>query len=1154
MRIPSLFIGCALLAVSASAGPQPPGYDPLGGVMVPPGISIPVSEQRFPRTDNIERYIRALNFLPDPSPWIQSNRRYGTSLFGSTHYDLLVVPCQVQGYGFDENQRMGMTIALAMAIEKRTGKMVAPPLIVEKSLGQGKRTFELSDVRDLARQLAVREIVWCYAGHELEKRMLVSIAVTDSKEDPRTSEQSKSNTEFPFSDTKLPAEMFVSKLPAMLSDLHLAIKARPTAGQTTGKQTFAIPQSLGALAHRATELESVSRAYDLLLLGAFHPLTEAGTDTRTPLKAIAAVAALPDHDPAKKLIRARAFFRLGWRPAALDSLGDLGTPEAVALRYALNGHLPNLTKAVQSVSEPIPRLLALLDLAALEAAYRGGRAPVTDATRKAVAQVLGDARDFKYLADLLLDQYDDWRVPSNIGLKKILDDIAPIPGYTADSIAAKSELLPQRGAGDADVELSVLRHRNMLREMPGVFSTWEFRTDGVDVPDILDMLVARSEVNLLARLYFFNVVQASPAKAEQIALAYEEGLAGHPFFEIARARIGLNLLPTLPDERKRHQLSRHARARVNALYHAQHLMQNQLLAKGVHDLHQLLPRSSKTAPQDEWTTLELAERAMIGVFRMDYPPRPYFWQSRSFMDIGVRAQLQKSAVDYTTADFSLLRQLLDEERDEARREQLYRENHHRFVGSSTRAEYDARRSVRSDLNPRLAALQEQLKKDPKRWEIRWRYGLALIYEGQIAEASAMFQAYPPFTSHKQGDPLVEVSNQAYAAGSLFYWLGELEAARRLYEISAQLDTGSEGSITSAARLQILDGNYHAATQLALVRGRRYQSVYALRDYLSFLHVLGYGSEAWSGFNALKSQFENPQLWASVLVGHQRDGTTLDEIGKWLRQPHIRSIVRGSVNFAANHAILANVVDRQPHPGMVDLVKEIDRLPRAFAHTYQRGLTPLIVFADAYRKIRAKDHEGAFALLKREYRYFSGSGESFILPYYAYAAAKIGQSDALGLEKIERSFYEMFDVSLAKAFVHGLAGNHSAAVGFLASAFRSRPHTDERPIFTEYQYAQACQWLFEDTGHEEYRRLALDWAHKHQRIQPQIAWAYAMEANLTTDRQQRIRALGIARYLDRYSESIARFANTPEAAEADAWFGRDNPFRERQEKAAAGGKV
>ena len=60
---------------------------------------------------------------------------------------------------------------------------------------------------------------------------------------------------------------------------------------------------------------------------------------------------------------------------------------------------------------------------------------------------------------------------------------------------------------------------------------------------------------------------------------------------------------------------------------------------------------------------------------------------------------------------------------------------------------------------------------------------------------------------------------------------------------------------------------------------------------------------------------------------------------------------------------------------------------------------------------------------------------------------------------------------------------------------------------------------EATGKAEYRDLALDWAGKVEKTQPWHAWAYALEAKLSTGAVTRRRAIGMANYLDPDSDRL-----------------------------------
>src|SRR5262249_29363964 len=141
--------------------------------------------------------------------------------------------------------------------------------------------------------------------------------------------------------------------------------------------------------------------------------------------------------------------------------------------------------------------------------------------------------------------------------------------------------------------------------------------------------------------------------------------------------------------------------------------------------------------------------------------------------------------------------------------------------------------------------------------------------------------------------------------------------------------------------------------------------------------------------------------------------------------------------------------------------------------------------------------------------------TYALAYFAWSSAKAGDPYKLEafLDRLQDNKYVRFDRSLAKAFFSGLRGDADTAIAALNRAYDNRPYTLERPIFTEYQWAEACAWLFEATGNAKYRELALKWAKANQAIQPFVAWPYTMEVKLTRSPKERQRALGFALYLD-----------------------------------------
>jgi hypothetical protein len=137
----------------------------------------------------------------------------------------------------------------------------------------------------------------------------------------------------------------------------------------------------------------------------------------------------------------------------------------------------------------------------------------------------------------------------------------------------------------------------------------------------------------------------------------------------------------------------------------------------------------------------------------------------------------------------------------------------------------------------------------------------------------------------------------------------------------------------------------------------------------------------------------------------------------------------------------------------------------------------------------------------------------------------------------------FDYWLAKAFLGGARKDVAGAYSSLQKAFRQRTSSDNdnRPALTEFQYAQACEWLYRETGDSRFMTELLEWVKRYEVIVPTQGWAYAMEYSYEKPGPARTRALAMARYLDSASERI-RGASAEEARTADSWFRENNPFR------------
>jgi len=491
--------------------------------------------------------------------------------------------------------------------------------------------------------------------------------------------------------------------------------------------------------------------------------------------------------------------------------------------------------------------------------------------------------------------------------------------------------------------------------------------------------------------------------------------------------------------------------------------------------------------------------------------------------------------------------------------------------------------------------REAIRVQPNDGKLYTALGNLLFEAGASDKSFAAFMSFPGLKPASEINR-VTVSNYAYGAGMRFYRAGEPARAIPLLRVAANLNTGSGASILSGAGLRLLDSDYRAAAGDFLACARRYDSPHAYRDYFGLLHAMGLRADAWEGFRIL-AQRDDPSVWETALVGHRLDAASEGQIHAWLMQEPMRN-AGVKYPYAAMYMTRAGTIDRLPTARLTELIADLERpvwkveygLPTpkhdsagrvigSEAKTYvaviresRDGLDHLVVgpdaqgtstlargilnsakkvrvksdhvyFAEAYRALQERDFDGARISLQEASMLYDlrNLSTGYLLPYYAFAAARSGST--LSVDALLESFpvsARLFDYQLAKAVLLGVAGKHDEALRHLNLARHRRPLTGNRPVYTEYEFAELCQWLFEATGSKSYRDLALEWARKNQIAQPWFAWAYAIEAQLSRDPQARHRAMAMAHYLDRNSYRLSRLSRTEVDAAVRQFSGR-NPF-------------
>ena len=1122
-----------------------------------------------PDQDVLQMLLDAVKYTPPKSRWIESQRGLYTQLLSQARADILVAPVQVEGAAFDASERLLMTARLARYLEQSSGRRVADPFLVDRALGEGARRTDSGDIERLAVRLGATRIVLTFAGHDRAGRMNVSVRVLEMKHgevDRMRRPVERRWSAMPF-ENDLPSDVFARLLPEIGGTIGMEGRTVAAAQRFPAIMPLLVPMSLDAIVRNPQERSPVVRAYHLQLIGALHPWYSEHARDRAFVRSLLMLDQVTPDSPDYRLLKSRALLHLQRRPFALKALGEPKTPEERALHAALNGNLPELDKAVAQINAPLNRLLAELELADLRARYK---ALDPKANQKQLATMVKDRPQWQALVTWKARDWDKWSQRSNLELKAMLDRSLPTPGPTAESLVRAQATLDEFDPRSAEMELSVYRHTRKL--LTAQASDWCCQP-AFAMPnrwDQLDLISELAETNLTGRIEFYLDTQGSPEQASELITRYESVYKDHPAFTSLRAWTDWRLAQRRGDPEREGLRQQGLDNALRALHWAQGQTWAAREAMGLKREQSFNGPGSQEADELPWL-------AMTDGYIGDWPIRWYWptWEQGGNAQWIGRNRAEQLA--YSTHSLAALTEAMHFA-DDAEKKRLLEQTANRFAGAPGRVALLGRQAQQqAGASGKKQVYLDAIRANPNAWEPYHTLGRLAIEAGDYAGALQTFQSYPGFSAKGERDE-VALSQYAYEAGSDLYWRGAIDEAVPLYERSAGYDTGSHGSMASSLRLKLLKGDYRAAAQESLARAQRYDSAYAYRDFLSILHVLGYSKDAWPAFDALMEKFENPQVWASAYVGKRIAGAQDGEVERWLRAEPVKSASANGYRFAPNFAVLWYVVDRKPGPGFAMLVEQLDSPPQNFvaagnpwtvrgdpvANPQGSGLplvgpsgyksqgrakraegmilrSDLAYFAEAYTRLRADDFAGANRVFEEMAAHYEFAG-TYATSYFARAAAKSGNGEAFEkyLDRAPPNDPVRFDYYLAKAFLAAAKSKHTEALTHLKAAFNVRPNTDARPIFTEYQFAEACEWLYRDSKEEAYRDLALDWVRKHQRIAPMYSWAYAMEAELAKTPAERQRALAITLYLDPNSERASRVP-AAERAKAKQWLSANNPF-------------
>lgn len=1204
----SLGFGATLALGSALALVTHPAWLPFGGALksstakpATPSVMAPAAPlphaQRPALLDTIAR---------PSSAYDDKLRERFKTLLANDDVDVLVVPCMAGIGGTIERTERGIiTAQLTQSLTAHTRQTIANPYLIARLLGEWRVTLSDAEVLDVARVTGAEHVVLCelayvnQGGAELGSYRLAMQVLLERYDlsqpiNPRLGTLPAAAANFsltnqsrvPIDDITLPHRALQARLDEATKALGFdqagtTGAAAPSIDKAVSLPGDAIPSDPRALLELDGE-NAEARVAQLEFVAALYPDQPRDARRRAFGKALVAAYQLPADAPSRALAIARALYYLERRPAALSVLDGQETAAARALRAALNGDLPALSRATAEIPAGIARLLAEFDLMDVRQRFDAIGSRAAAARIAELSNPLPGWAPFIYrrLADS-----DDWsRLPAG-ALKHALDETFPLAGLRLEDLVSGSQVLDSAPPDSAALNLAVLRHLDRL--LDGEPKQWCcMRLAGaVDRWDIYQLFEAASEAELLKQARFLTHAQGRPSAALELLNTLEPSLRGHPAFTFERYGAAYKLAQTGPAEERAEWKKMAADAALTSflLYDepsweastAVYGMTHGGLPSDRYFAH-LLSIESAFPPNGKYQTSNYATQgpALLSAFlrRMDYAT---------------------SSFEPVQDALSIIAQLSPDEGMAAAMAKL----NDRFIGNGevTLLKVETLRKKGAEQQA-MDLLAGDIAANAPQWPIYMQLGTAQLERGEYEQALATYLKYPGFADDSTASDL-EVDFATNEAASKFFWRGMEKPARAIFARGARTSSGSEADMQAETRVALLDGDYRTAVARSLDRATRYQSAYAYRDYLSFLFAFGLEKEGWAGFKALAARFESPQVWAAADVGARVQQRSDADFRQWLHQSEIISVRHANDSYAARHALLHYVIDREVPADLPALIAELEgplqtrvgqnsrRVVRPFRRSdggqamdvllgpslYRQqnsylidreGYLPLnedmaaspaqasaaidsdlVMFAQGYGALRRDDGPAASAAFEKFARYYEPAVPAlrWVLPYFAAAIAPADHDGEL------RKYLDAypaparsFDWHLAMAFLEAAEDHGDAALTHLDRALDLRPHTETRPIYTQYQWAEACEWLWLRSHDERYRERLLGWARTIRKTEPYIAWPYAMLVQYGPPGAEREADLGMALYLDAQSIRL-KGVSADERAKASRAFARHNPF-------------
>lgn len=1079
------------------------------------------------------------------SHWDVAIRSRYTNILSGKKQDILVLPFQVKQHAIDKIGRGLMTRYLVATLEERLQQSLVNPSLIERYLGENKRRYTEDAIIDLLRVLNVKTLITGYVGHNNQGKFSVTIRIQHKQKLPLSPDAPHSQFDWdniPFSDTELPSDQFRLIVDAIADKILPHVESYQPILKSNHTSISDLPKSLSKLIEGAQVLP-IEQATILQLIGILHPTTSNRKKERLFERSLVALRHESITNPDIARLRARAFYYLHRRPAALNLMHHPNSDNDKLLLAVLNGNLPALKSTLKQFNHSrnaIEKLISTLQYNKFFYSYN----KELDKSTLLTLENLNDIWQF-YAGRAFIDP-DKWRVFSNSQTKYLLDSHFPLQEFTIEKLYGKRI---KKGKMPEEYEFSnhTVAHLDKYSELNNhklccTSNSWQLSS-----LDNFELLEAIAESNVIKTLYIKRKLTAKPKETKRLADKLRMSYQDHPAYMILGGLMENQNSDIMSKIQLKTALLQDAEERKKVFYEI--AGQTKIAARVFRQQHNIMTFDPKKNRKEDGVE-SLTEHSMIRSTLSDFPQRDYWLDNTPNTYISLNRKALENALLYTSSDFKIAKRLHDVLPDNEKN--AFRKSlKSRFDGSKEKLLFLSKFDNNGKSTGNDALLATATKNNSVHWEIFHTLGDRLVHQGKYKQAHKAFMDYPPF-SHTSSVSHVTLSNHAYQAGSYLFWRGAYELAKSFYSISSNYNTYSNAGLASKVRLAILDNNFKKAAEFSRKRAKRYKNSYAYRDYITLMSVLGNQKDIEDLFHTRMEKSIKPHIWTAAYVKQRFENQSQKFIIEWFSQEKFKQKEWDFTPLAERYSALALLTDRKVTKTTLAYYQDVSEIELE-RNPVRKTMIQLIKL---YMALKQQDFGKAKSLWpdRKNDKYFKNTYLRQFLPYVVYAYSKEHSNpyilDLLAIFKLQMETIKKkrgkpfdgaaFNYYLAMAFHKGMQGDVEQSLAHIQKAFNHRVHTDARYVFTWYQLVEACEWLYQATNDEAYKKLALKWAKQYQIIQPWFAWAYGVEAKYTKDPLAKQRAVALTLYLDKQSEHIADLSDAERAA-AEVWLKNNNPF-------------